>query len=291
MEAAYGLSVTITMLMSTILLSNYLVMNRVASPLIWAFLIWYLCFEGAFFSANLLKFKDGGFITVVIASLIFLLMFVWVRAKKIKNRFIQNVKIRDYIDQLILLSNDESVPKYASNLVFLSSAKSSDKVEEKILYSILQTQPKRADVYWFVYIDVTDEPYTMEYKVKILAPDDVYKVTFRLGFRVEQRMNLFLKKVVEDLLENDELNTQARYHVSRSDMPTGDFKFVIIQEFLSHENDLPLLEQMTMSVYLSIKSVTASPQNWFGLDSDSVDMEKVPLVLRPVKDFRLIRIK
>lgn len=291
MEAAYGLSVTITMLMSTILMSNFFVMNRVPSPWIWAFLIWYLCFEGAFFSANLLKFKDGGFITVVIASLLFLLMFIWVRAKKIKHRFLQNVKIRDYLDQLILLSNDESVPKYATNLVFLSSAKSPEKVEEKILYSILQTQPKRADVYWFVHIEVTDEPYTMEYKVKILAPNDVYKVTFRLGFRVEQRMNLFLKKVVEDLIESDELITTSRYHVSRAELPTGDFKFVLIQEFLSHENDLAMPEQMVMSVYLGVKSVTASPQNWFGLDSDSVEIEKVPLVLRPVKDFRLKRVK
>lgn len=291
MEAAYGLSVTITMLMSTILMSNFLVMHRVKSLWIWAFLLWYLCFEGAFFAANLLKFMDGGFITIVIASLLFFLMFVWVRARKIKHRFIQNIKIRDYLDQLILLSNDESVPKYATNLVFLSNAKSSEKVEEKILYSILQTQPKRADVYWFVHIEVTDEPYTMEYKVKILAPNDVYKITFKLGFRVEQRMNLFLKKVLEDLIENDELVITSRYHISRGELPTGDLKFVLIQEFLSHENDLPVPEQMVMSVYLGVKSITASPQNWFGLDSDSVVIEKVPLVLRPVKDIRLQRTK
>jgi len=291
MEAAYGLSVTITMLMSTMLMANFLITQRVPSVWIWLFLFWYLCFEGAFFSANLLKFMDGGFITIVIASILFALMYVWVSAKKIKKRFIQNIKIKDYMDQIIMLSNDESVPKYATNLVFLSSAKSPDKVEEKILYSILQTQPKRADVYWFVHIEVTDEPYTMEYKVKILAPDDAYKVTFRLGFRVEQRMNLFLRKVVEDLLENDELHNESRYHVSRADMPTGDFKFVLMQEFLSHENDLPVPEQITMSIYLGVKSITASPQNWFGLDSDSVEIEKVPLVLRPVKDFRLRRVK
>ncbi|MEQ1745312.1 MAG: KUP/HAK/KT family potassium transporter [Saprospiraceae bacterium] len=290
MEAAYGLSVTITMLMSTMLMSNFLIMQRVRSVWIWMFLVWYLCFEGAFFSANLLKFMDGGFITIVIASFLFVLMYVWVSAKKIKKRFVQNTKIKDYMDQIIMLSNDESVPKYATNLVFLSSAKSPEKVEEKILYSILQTQPKRADVYWFVHIEVTDEPYTMEYKVKILAPDDAYKVTFRLGFRVEQRMNLFLRKVVEDLLENDELHNESRYHVSRADMPTGDFKFIIMSEFLSHENDLPVPEQIIMGTYLTVKSITASPQNWFGLDSDSVVIEKVPLVLRPVKDFRLRRV-
>lgn len=290
MEAAYGLSVTITMLMSTLLMSNFLIMRRVKPIFIWAFLLWYLSFEGAFFTANLLKFVDGGFITIVIASLLFLLMYVWVSARKIKKRFLQNVDIRDYIDQIIMLSNDEEVPKYATNLVFLSSAKSPNKVEEKILYSILQTQPKRADVYWFVHIQVTDEPYTMEYKVKVLAPDDAYKVTFRLGFRVEQRMNLFLRKVVEDLIESGELTVQARYHFSPTDLPTGDFKFVIIQEFLSHENDLPVLEQIIMGIYLGVKSVTASPQNWFGLDSDSVVIEKAPLVLRPVKGLNLQRI-
>ena len=290
MEAAYGLSVTITMLMSTILMSNFLITRRVATPLVWAFLIWYLCFEGAFFTANLLKFMDGGFITIVIASVLFALMYVWVHAKQIKSRFLQNTNIRDYIDQLITLSNDSEIPKYATNLVFLSNAKSMVKVEEKILYSILQTQPKRADVYWFLHIEVTDEPYTMEYKVKVLAPDDAYKVNFRLGFRVEQRMNVFLKRVVEELLESGELHIDARYHVNRTEWPTGDFKFVIIQEALSHENDLPVLEQITMSVYLGVKSITASPQNWFGLDSDSVDIEKVPLVLRPVKDLRLRRI-
>jgi KUP system potassium uptake protein len=291
MEAAYGLSVTITMLMSTALLSNFFVMHRRPPLLVWLFLIWYICFEGAFLAANLLKFKEGGYITIVIASVLFILMYIWVQAKKIKDRFLQNIKINDYIDQLIALSSDEGIPKYASNLVFLSSAKSPKKVEEQILYSILQTQPKRADIYWFVHIEVTDEPYTMEYKVNVLASDDVYKVIFRLGFRVEQRMNLFLKKVIEDLMENDEVNIASRYHISRDVLPTGDFKFVIIQEFLSHENDLPVLEQITMSVYLAVKSVTASPQNWFGLDSDSVEIEKVPLVLRPVKDFRLKRIQ
>ncbi|MCS6929460.1 MAG: KUP/HAK/KT family potassium transporter [Saprospiraceae bacterium] len=290
MEAAYGLSVTITMLMSTILMSNFLIMRRVNPALIWIFLIGYLGVEGSFFTANLLKFVDGGFITIVIAFLLFALMYVWVSAKKIKKRFLQNVDIRDYIDQIIMLSNDETVPKYATNLVFLSNAKSPHKVEEKILYSILQTQPKRADVYWFVHIQVTDEPYTMEYKVKVLAPNEAYKVIFRLGFRVEQRMNLFLRKVVEDLIESGELTVQARYHFSPTELPTGDFKFVIIQEFLSHENDLPVLEQIIMSIYLGVKSFTASPQNWFGLDSDSVVIEKAPLVLRPVKGLNLQRV-
>lgn len=291
MEAAYGLSVTITMLMSTILLANYFVMHRIRPMLVWIFLIFYLIFEGCFFAANLLKFKDGGFITVIMASFIFALMFIWRLAKAIRTRYIQNIKIQDYVDQLMMLSNDVSIPKYATNLVFLSSAKSEKKVEEKILYSILQTQPKRADIYWFVHIEVTDEPYTMEYKVNAIAPNDIYKVGFRLGFRVEQRMNVFLKKVVEELMEAGELEAEPRYHVSRNEMPTGDFRFVLIQEFLSHENDLPVYEQVVMSLYLFIKKLTATPANWFGLDTGAVTVEKVPLILRRVSDVRLTRIR
>ena len=290
MAAAYGLSVTITMLMSTILLSNYFVMHRIKAALVWAFLISYLVFEGSFFAANLLKFTDGGFITVIMASVIFALMFIWRLAKGIRERYIQKIKIQDYVDQLIMLSNDESVPKYATNLVFLSSAKSDKKVEEKVLYSILQTQPKRADIYWFLHIEVTDQPYTMEYKVNTISSNDIYKVTFRLGFRVEQRMNIFLKKVVEELMESGELNIQPRYHVSRNEIPTGDFRFVLMQEFLSHENDLPVYEQVVMSLYLFIKKFTATPANWFGLDSDSVTVEKVPLVLRRMDEVVLTRI-
>lgn len=290
MEAAYGLSVTITMLMTTILLSNYFVMHRIRPIFIWISLIGYLIFEGSFFAANMLKFKDGGFITVLIAAVIFALMFIWRLAKVIRERYIHKIKIQDYVDQLIMLSNDESIPKYATNLVFLSSAKSDKKVEEKVLYSILQTQPKRADIYWFLHIEVTDQPYTMEYKVNTISSNDIYKVTFRLGFRVEQRMNIFLKKVVEELMESGELNIQPRYHVSRNEIPTGDFRFVLMQEFLSHENDLPVYEQVVMSLYLFIKKFTATPANWFGLDSDSVTVEKVPLVLRRMDEVVLTRV-
>lgn len=289
MEAAYGLSVTITMLMSTILLSYFFVVRRVKSPLIFLFLIWYLLFEGIFFTANLLKFGEGGFITVMIASALFLLMVVWVQARKIQNRFVENVPLRDYLDQLISLSNDEKVPKYATNLVFLSNARGGA-VEEKILYSILQTQPKRADVYWFVHIEVTDEPYTMEYRVSTLATDDVYKIIFRLGFRVEQRMNLFLRKVIFELSETGEVQLEAPYHISNVDYPIGDMRFVIIQEFLSMENDLPFFEQLVMNIYLGVKRFTASPQNWFGLDSSAVVVEKVPVRLRTYDDFELKRL-
>ncbi len=289
MEAAYGVSVTITMLMTTILMFNYYEMQKKPYWLIFCFLIFYLGLEFDFLLANLLKLGHGGLLTLMFASILFSLMYVWLRAKKIKSRLQQNVALGDYLDQIITLGNDKSEPRYATNLVYLSETRDVDTLEEKILYSILQTQPKRADNYWFVHIDVTDEPYTMEYSAHTIAPDDVYKINFRLGFRVEQRMNLFLKKVVRELIENDEVHIETRYHIERDDIPTGDFRFVIVQEFLSHENDLPVGEQIIMGIYLAVKRITAMPQNWFGLDSDSVELEKVPLILRPAKEFRLKR--
>lgn len=291
MEAAYGLAIVLAMLCTTILLANWLVVKRVNSSIVWAMLVFYVLLEGLFFVANAAKFLEGGYVTVGMAGLLFGTMLLWVKARRIRQSYSDEVRIKDYLDQLISLSNDEGLPKYATNLVFLSSAKHPNKIEEKVLYSILQTQPKRADVYWFVHIETTDEPYTMEYEVNSIASDDVYKVNFRLGFRVQQRMNLFMKKVVEDLVENEELTVYSRYHTQSSKYPTGDFRFVIIQEFLSNENELPWREQFILSIYLTVKGWVSSPKNWFGLDSDSVDLEEAPLVLQPVKQVGLRRIQ
>jgi KUP system potassium uptake protein len=290
MEAAYGLSVVVTMICTTILYSNWLVLHRTVPALVWAFLIFYLSWEGLFFLANTLKFHEGGYITVIMASLLFGMMILWVTAKRIRRRYNDEVRIKDFLDQLILLSNDGQVPKYATNLVFMSSAKSPRKVEEKILYSILQTQPKRADVYWFVHIETTNEPFTMQYEVNDISYDDVYKVNFRLGFRVQQRMNVFMKKVVEELVENGELSISSPYHTASSKYPTGDFRFVLIHEFLSNENELPWFEQLILDIHLTVKAWVSSPKNWFGLDSDSVEEEKAPLLLQPVKEVILQRV-
>lgn len=290
MEHAYGLAIVLAMLCTTILLSNWLVIKRVKAFWVWSMLLFYLILEGMFLVANASKFVEGGYVTVMMTSLLFGTMFLWVKARRIRKRYSDEKKIKDYLDQLITLSNDEDVPKYATNLVFLSGAKHHQKVEEKVLYSILQTQPKRADVYWFVHIETTDEPYTMEYVVNTIASDDVYKVNFRLGFRVQQRMNVFMNKVVQELVENEELTVYSRYHSMDSKYPTGDFRFVIIQEFLSNENELPWAEQLILSTYLSVKGWVSSPKNWFGLDSDSVEVEEAPLVLEPVKQVALKRI-
>lgn len=290
MEAAYGLAIILAMLCTSILLANWLVIKRVNEIIVWLTLIFYLSVESLFLYANASKFQDGGYVTVLMTALLFSMMALWVKAKRIRQSYSDDVKIKDFLDQLIMLSNDESIPKYSTNLVFLTTAKHPKKVESKVLYSILQTQPKRADVYWFVHIQTTDEPYTLQYEVNTIAPDDVYKVIFRLGFRVQQRMNVFMNKVVEELVENGELTVYSRYHTASHKYPTGDFRFVLIEEFLSNENELPWQEHLILSIYLTMKGWVSSPKNWFGLDSDSVDEEAVPLVLQPVKDVKLLRV-
>ncbi|MDX1905145.1 MAG: KUP/HAK/KT family potassium transporter [Thermonemataceae bacterium] len=290
MEAAYGLAITTTMLMTTLLLAYYLKMTKVNKFLIALTLSVYILLETAFFVANAVKFSHGGYITILIASLIVFAMWVRYKAVDVKRRLTDYVKITDYLEQLMALSKDTTIPKFATHLVFLSTIRSDDKVEQKVIYSILQKQPKRADLYWFVHIEVTDEPYTMEYKTKIIAPDDVIKVEFRLGFRVEQKVSLFLRLVIQEMVRNGEIDVRSRYHSLKGRNVIGDFRFVILEEVLSSDNDLPFLERFVLNADINIKSFTASPEKWFGLDTSLVTIEKVPLVINPVKDVQLARI-
>jgi KUP system potassium uptake protein len=290
MEAAYGLAITTTMLMTTILLAYYLKMFKVNSLVVAIILVVYLVIEVAFFVANAVKFTRGGFISILIALVIVFVMWIRHKAVDIKRRLTDYVKISDYLEQLMALSKDTTIPKYATHLVFLSTMRSDDKVEQKIIYSILQKQPKRADLYWFVHIEVTDEPYTMEYRTKIIAPDGVVKVEFRLGFRVEQRISLFLRLVIQEMVRNGEIDVRSRYHSLKGRNVIGDFRFVILEEVLSSDNDLPFMEQFILNTDISIKNLTASPEKWFGLDTSLVTIEKVPLIINPARDVQLTRV-
>jgi len=290
MEAAYGLAITLTMLMTTLLMTYYLYVKRYAAWGVVLFLTVYLAIEGAFLIANLIKFPHGGWVSVLIALALASVMYVWLRAFKIKLRLTEYVRIDHYLESIKELSRDISMPKYATHLVFMSNAARQSEIESKIIYSIFQKRPKRADIYWFVHIEVTDDPYTMEYKVNTIATDDCYKVTFRLGFRVEQRVNLFFRKVIEDMVRNKEVDITSRYESLNRQNVIGDFRFVVLEKFLSFENKLPFGERLTMNTYFFIKRFTTPEDRWFGLDSSSVKIEKVPLVLRPVENINLKRI-
>lgn len=292
MEAAYGLAITITMLMTTCLLAFYLFTRRFNIVFILSFVALYLAIEGSFLVANLTKFEHGGFVSLIIGGCIFIVMFVWFEAYKIKTRLTEYVKLDEdlHIKLLKLLSDDATVPKYATNLIFMTSSRVVDQIESKVIYSIFQKQPKRADVYWFLHVEITDEPYTLEYKVHTYAPGHVFKITFYLGFRIENKINLFFRKVVEDMVKNKEVDITSRYESLNQQKVIGDFRFVVLEKFLSTENDLPIYEQLIMDGYFILKEAATSEEKYFGLDTSSVVVEKVPLLIRPVIDTKLKRI-
>jgi len=290
MEAAYGLAIIVTMLMTTILFSNFLISRRVPSVYIWIFLATYFAIETFFLVALLQKFAHGGYITLMIGGLMFLVMYVWFRARKIKNRYVEFVRLEHYIPKIQELSNDRSVPKYATHLVYLTSADNPKEIEHKIIYSILNKKPKRADIYWVVHVDTLDEPYTMEYKVDHIIPNDIIRVEFRLGFRVEPRINLMFRKVVEDLVANREVNITSRYESLERSNIVGDFSFVVMEKYLSQDNDLPIIERMIMKFHFWLKDVSLSEERGFGLDASTVIVEKFPLIVSPVTNLKLKRI-
>lgn len=291
MEAAYGLAITATMIATSILFANFLVLQRVKSWLVYLYLFVYLTIEIGFFYANLDKFPHGGYVTLIVGGLLFVVMFTWFRARKIKNRYVEFVRLEHYIPKIQELSNDKSVPKYATHLVYLTSADNPKEIEHKIIYSILNRKPKRADIYWMVHVDTVDDPYTTEYKVSHIIPNDIIRVDFRLGFRVQPRINLLFRKVVEDLVANKEVNVRSRYESLERNNVTGDFSFVVMEKYLSQDNELPVIEKLVMKVYFWLKDVSLSEEKGFGLDSSNVVVEKFPLIVAPVTGLRLKRIE
>jgi KUP system potassium uptake protein len=278
MEAAYGLAITVTMLMTTVLLIYYLLLKHVATGWRILLLAVYLPIEGAFLVANLEKFPHGGYVTLIVASFIIAVMFVFKLAHEIKARLSTTVKLSDYLPLLKKLSLDTNEVKYATHLVYLTSARSDNEVERNVLLSILQNQPKRADYYWFVHVEVDDEPYTMSCKVKKMEADDVIRVKFKLGFRVQQKIGMFMRIITEKmLLTGDIRGINHEYHLIEHDH-AGDFRFVIVEEVVSYNNPLSFFEKNIMQAYTTIKSWTGNPKKWFGLDHSLVDVEKIPVV-------------
>lgn len=290
MEAAYGLAIVLTMLMTTTLLTYYMIIRRYNPIFIVVCLVSYLTIETSFLIANLSKFTHGGWITMLIASTLIAVMLIWYQARKIRNRYVEFVKLSDYLPVLEDLSRDLSVPKYATHLVYLTSANNREEIESKIIYSIMQKQPKRADIYWFVHVDVVDEPYRMEYKVSEFIHDDVIRIDFRLGFRVDPRVNLMFRKVVEDMVKNKEVDITSRYKSLNKNNIIGDFRFIVIEKFLSYENELPFYEKVILDIHSFLKHLGLSEAKAFGLDTSSVTTETVPLIITPPKEINLKRV-
>lgn len=290
MEAAYGLAITMCMIATTMLFANYLITKRVQSIWIYLFLLVYLALENAFLFANLDKFPHGGYVTLIIGGGLFSVMYIWYRSRKIKNRYVEFVRLEQYIPQIQELSNDRTVPKYATHLVYLTSANNPKEIEHKIIYSILNKKPKRADIYWFVHVDTLDDPYTCEYTVDHIIPNDIIRVEFRLGFRMEPKINLMFRKVVADLVSNNEVNITSRYESLERNNVVGDFQFIVMEKYLSQDNELPFFERVVMKLYFTLKDWSLSEERGFGLDTANVTIEKFPLIVSPVPDMKLKRV-
>jgi len=290
MEAAYGLAITLCMIATSILFANFLVVKRTRPIFIYLYLLVYLTIELSFLAANMDKFPHGGYVTVIIGSVLFFIMYTWFETRKIKNRYTEFVKMEHFVQKLKELSNDVSIPKYATHLVYLTSADNPKEIEHKTMYSILYKKPKRADIYWFIHVDTLDDPYTCEFSVDHIVANDVIRVEFRLGFRVQPRINLLFRKVVENLVLNKEVDITSRYDSLERTNSTGDFSFVVMEKYLSDENELSLWDRLLMKTYFFIKNKSLSEASAFGLDTSNVVVEKFPLIVSPVDNINLKRV-
>ncbi len=289
MEAAYGFSITIAMMMTTILMSYFLI-YRLKWKLFWVigFILTFSVIEYSFFITNIAKISQR-WMFLFFELFIFCTMYTWFYARKINNGFTRFVDLGKYVPLITELSEDDSIPKFSTHLIYLTKANNRDEIEEKIINSILSKKPKRADVYWFLHIHRTDEPYTLSYEVSELLEDKVMKVTVNTGFRVQPRTELYFKKIVRELVVNKELNLHIRPDGSSKYNPEPDFRFVVIEKFLSVENEFTLREGLLLNSYFLLKRLGQSDERAFGLDKNDVEVEHIPLVYQPVRKIELLR--
>ena len=279
MEAAYGLSITITMIMTTLLLSVYLNKRKVNFFIRMFLLLLFLTIEGTFLYANLHKFVDGGWLTIMLAALFFIVMYGWYFGRKIKNKFITFTSLKKEVEVIHELSMDYNVPKIATNLVYITKANKIDQIESKIMYSIFNKHPKRANTYWFLHIDSLDTPDTFEYTVHHIVPGVVIKVEFHLGFKVERRINVYFKQVLEDLEKTHEISMVSHYKSLKRHSIPADFLFVNLDRILINDYKLPPLKRFTMGLHNFIRGMGINDVKAYGLDTSNVIEEKIPIVI------------
>ena len=288
MEAAYGLAITVTMLMTTMLLFTYLMRVRKRKVAAWPFLLFFMAIELAFFFSSLTKFLHGGYVTVVIAALIFVVMYIWRRGTAIERTQSVYLPTKQYIDQLAELRQDDEIPYLADNLVFLTNDSSPDRLDRDILYSILDKRPKRARAYFFLNIQVTDEPYTHEFSVNTFGTDFIFKVQIRLGFRVNQRVNEYLYQIVEKLVQDNMIAPQHhKYSIYKKKSSVGDFRFCLVRKVPSSSADISTFDRNIINAKYIIRRVCGSPAHWYGLQNSSVIFEYVPLFARTKRQHTL----
>ncbi|UBB89673.1 KUP/HAK/KT family potassium transporter [Candidatus Kaistella beijingensis] len=278
MEAAYGLTITVTMLMTTILLFFWLRRTKAYKYFAVGFIIVYLSIELGFFYANVIKFFDGGWLTMVLGGFIAVCMYAWYNGRLIKAKFIKFIKLDKYVPVIKELKLDETIPKYATNLAFLSRAKREDEIEAKIIYSILRKQPKRADHYFILNIVNQEDPYTFKYNVDEIMPGTIYRVNFLLGFKIDRRINDYFDQVLSDLMEEDVIPSRSPHPSLRAHNVPPDLKYVIIDNTYINDTLLTVKEKLTLNIYNFVKYIGSDDFKAWGVSPHNVVVESAPLL-------------
>lgn len=290
MEAAYGLAITITMMMTTYLLSFFLVYKlRWNKMLVLVLLLTFAIIEISFFVANVMKFREGGYITVLVGGIFFTIMYITYFGKKINNRYTKYTDLGKYSKLITELSSDDTIPKFGTHLIYMTKSLRKEQIEERIIDSIFAQRPKRADVYWFMHIHRTDSPYTLNYEVIELVDDKIIKIILNVGFRIQPRTELYFKNIINDLIQNEELNLHLRYNGSTRYNSNFDFKFILLEKFLSVENEFALREGLLLKSYFFLKRLAQKDQKAFGIDKSDVLIEQIPVLYQPWQELKLIR--
>ncbi len=290
MEAAYGLAITLTMLMTTFLLTYFLVYKlKWNKVVVFTLMSIFTLMEVSFFVANIVKLQDGGYITVLVGAVFFAIMYISYFGRKINNRYTKFENLNKSAQKIIELSKDKAIPKFATHLIYLTKADHKDQIEARILQSIFDKRPKKADVYWFFHINRTNYPYTLDYEVYELVEDKVIKIVLNIGFRIQPKTELYFEKIFEELITNKELNLHLKNNGSTKYNPTVDYKFVVMEKFLSVENEFALKEGVILKTYFFLKKFGIKDETAFGLDRNDVLVEYIPVVYQPVKSIALKR--
>ena len=283
MESAYGLAITITMLMTTLLISVYLRKNRGAGLLSWVVLVVFGLIESVFFVSSLGKFAHGGYVTVILTLLLLGIMLIWHRGTRLERMYCTQLDLRDFIPSLEKLHSDETVPLLSHNLVYLDGS-TGDEIDRDILYSILDKGPKRAQAYWFVSVDVLNEPDTLNYRVETSGTDFIFRIRLELGFRRSPRINLYLRSIVQNLQRSGELPAQDKKYSIYGPSTVGTFQFCMIHKAVSTKTELSALDEAVLNMKYSIRGLAGSKVQWYGLDTSSVITENVPLIVSARSD-------
>ncbi len=289
MEAAYGLAIVLNMLMTTSLLLHYLHMKRHQIWQIVVIGIVLIVVETAFMLSNLMKFSHGGWFSVLLAAVLFFMIYMWYRAKLLRKKYTNLTPIEPYLPMLKALIEDDTLPKEATNLVFMTMTGDHKSIDANIVYSLFRKRPKRSDIYWFVHVDICDEPFMQKYKVHTIVPEKIFFINLKFGFKVEHKVNRMFAKIVQDMQNNNEVDERSHYASLRKfDIP-ADFKFILLNSRASVDDEISPFNQFVIRVYRMLKKLSIPAHEDFGLEVANIEIETIPINIGKQKEFNLQR--